>query len=157
MKIKQLFISDIKPNMLDDFNHYAEISHRWGDSKRKWIVNEYFPAHLNRGGVLICAFDGDRLTGFSLIDGVLRGSTNLYANLSMIFVDFEYKRKGVGSRLFAEAYAHAKTLGADKLFISAVMAQGTMFFYRKMGCVNAREIIEDFVDTPEDCMLEYSI
>ena len=40
------------------------------------------------------------LVGFCSVDGRLAGKTVKYANLTMLFVDDKWKRKGVGRRLF---------------------------------------------------------
>jgi GNAT superfamily N-acetyltransferase len=160
MIIKQLGYSDINVDILNNFNHYhkithhwqkkesgwsledAPIIHQWDDEKKKWISSEYMPLHLERGGAVLGAFDGNNLIGFALIDGRLLGSRNQYVNLSMLFIASGYKRKGIGSQLFAAACDKARSLKAEKLFISAIAAKDTIAFYKKNGCVDAQEIID---------------
>ena len=48
-------------------------------------------------------------------------------------------------------------MGADKLFISAVPSYEPVAFYFKMGCLDAEEVIDEFVDTEFDRYLEYSL
>ena len=97
------------------------------------------------------------LVGFACIDGELLGKTANYANLTMLFVDNEWKRKGVGKKLFHEICKCAVKMKAEKLYISAVPSFETVAFYFSMGCEDTKEVIEDFVDTKQDRCMEYSL
>lgn len=152
----------------------TDILREWDAEKRKWIP-VYLREQINRGGFVLGAFQGNRLAGFCSIDGVLheaglsaptQGSGGdmpfykadrkyRYANLTMLFVDDEMKRNGIGKALFQGIKKCARALQADKLFISAIPAVDTIAFYFKMGCSDAEEIILPFVDTEEDRYLEY--
>ena len=87
----------------------------------------------------------------------MEGTAEKYANLSMLFVDDDWKRNGIGRSLFTEMCRCAKEMGADKLFISAIPSYETVAFYFNMGCSDAKNIIEDFVDTEEDRYMEYDL
>ncbi|HIS31017.1 MAG TPA: GNAT family N-acetyltransferase [Candidatus Limivivens intestinipullorum] len=91
------------------------------------------------------------------MDGYLRGRTAEYANFTMLFVDDRWKRKGIGSRLFQEIAKCAREKGAKKLFLSAIPAVETIQFYLSLGCVDAEERIESYIDTAEDRCLEYKL
>lgn len=97
----------------------------------------------------------DLFVGFCCIDGYLYGKTAKYANLTMLFVDDEWKRKGIGKALFKEICKYAKKKNAKKLFISAIPSVETIAFYFAMGCIDAKEIITDYIDTKNDRYLEY--
>lgn len=97
----------------------------------------------------------DLFVGFCCIDGYLYGKTAKYANLIMLFVDDEWKRKGIGKALFKEICKYAKKNNAKKLFISAIPSVETIAFYFAMGCIDAKEIITDYIDTKNDRYLEY--
>ncbi len=174
IEIKDLTINDITPDMLLSFNHHelitkmwvknndqwelTEVSevHEWNKEKKMWVA-EYIRSQIEAGGSTVAAFDGDVLVGFCCVDGYLMGKTAKYANLTMLFVDDNRKRKGIGRKLFDKICENAARMGADKLFMSAVASFETIAFYFAMGCEDAREIITDYVDTEQDRYLEYSL
>lgn len=172
--IRLLDPSDIHPEMLKSFNDRQVISdiwvksedhytlsktsevYEWNDSKRVWI-SQYLARQMENGGYAAGVFFGDKLVGFASIEGALEGTAEKYANLSMLFVDDDWKRNGIGRSLFTEMCRCAKEMGADKLFISAIPSYETVAFYFNMGCSDAKNIIEDFVDTEEDRYMEYDL
>ena len=169
--IKRLNTPDIFPGLLDTFAHSQKITKKWikncddwvltdvsilrewSSEKRIWI-SEYMCQQMNRGGTVLGVFYNNILVGFCCLDGVLSGESAKYANLTMLFVDDNWKRMGIGKMLFQEACNHAIALGAEKLFISVIPSVETIAFYFKMGCCDAKEIIEAFVDTEDDRYLE---
>lgn len=174
MLIRELTHSDLHTDLLQNFNHHQVIDRiwvkeesgwvlrdahsirRWDEEKRQWIPR-YLLEQVNNGGGAYGAFDGDRLVGFVSVDGHLQGSDEQYANLTMLFVDDEYQRRGIGRKLFHAVVKKAGQIGAKKLFISAIPAEKTISFYMAMACRDSEEIVEDFVDTPEDRYLEYCL
>ena len=88
------------------------------------------------------------------VGGDLAGETASYANLLLLFVDDRFKRHGIGRLLLQEACRYAKKLGAEKLFLSAIPSEDTIAFYQNMGCVDAKEIVNPFVDDEEDRLME---
>ncbi len=172
--IRLLTLSDTHPEMLYSFKDRQVITDKWvkikdhyelaktnevfewNESKRIWI-SKYLAQQMESGGFVAGAFCNDRIIGFSSIDGVLEGNQEKYANLTMLFVDNDWKRKGIGRSLFIEMCRCAKEMGADKLFISAIPSFETVAFYFNVGCSDAEQIIEDFVDTEEDRYLEYDL
>jgi GNAT superfamily N-acetyltransferase len=127
-----------------------------GQQKRNWIA-DYLRRQIERGGSVVGAFYGDTLVGFCSIDSRLLGRTAKYANLTMLFVDDRFKRKGIGKRLFNFICACAKEMNADKIFISAVSSVETIEFYFRMGCKDASQIIPEYIDTETDRYLELSL
>lgn len=170
-EIKQLNTADIAPELLTDFAHCQKITKKWSKrddvwelsdasilrewstEKRIWIT-EYMCQQIERGGITVGAFYNERLIGFCCADGTVSGNSAKYANLTMLFVDDNWKRNGIGKLLLQEARKHAIKLGAEKLFISAIPSAETIAFYHKMGCVDANEIVEFFVDSEDDRYLE---
>ena len=66
------------------------------------------------------------------------------------------RRQGIGRLLFREAVSAVARMGAEKLYISAHSAAETQAFYRGLGCLDAREILQFHADKePYDCQLEY--
>lgn len=173
-RIKNISSDSISTDMLLNFHHYQVIEQKyvningrwettkacelreWDTEKRIWI-RKYFREQIARGGLIVGAFCGDVLVGFCSVDGYLYGATAKYANLTMLFVDDEFKRKGIGKALFKAACKCALINGADKLFISAIPSVETIAFYFNMGCTDAREIITNYIDTENDRYLEYKL
>ena len=172
VKIRDLYIGDIAPDMLLDFDHCQKITkvwvrsesgwkleeassmREWNREKRIWIT-EYIGQQLERGGACVAAYDGDAVVGFACMDGYLLGETRKYANLTMLFVDDRWKRKGIGRRIFGEISKRAVETGADKLFISAIPAVESLDVYFSIGCKDTNEIIPEYVDTEYDRYLEF--
>ena len=169
-----LTFSDIFPEMLDSFKHKQIISDKWvkngdhyeltktnevrewSDDKKIWI-SQYLYQQMNRGGFAVGAFFNNKIVGFSCLDGILQGISEKYVNLTMLFVDDKWKRKGIGKKLFKQMCLCAEKMKADKIFISAIPSYETVAFYSVMGCSDAREIINIFVDTENDRYLEYDL
>lgn len=174
MKIVTLTVDSIASDMLTNFCHYQLITRKWKQRNKQWVTvdtsilrewdaekREWIPQYLcqqiERGGTVAAALEADELIGFCSIDGYLLGETAKYANLTMLFVDDRWKRKGIGRKLFFEICNHAKKMKADKLFISAIPAVETLDFYFNIGCKDATEIIPEFIDTEHDRYLEFSL
>lgn len=172
--IKQLTIADITPGLLDGFVHCQKITRKWvkknnvwelseasilrewSNEKRIWI-KEYMCQQIDRGSITVGAFFHKQLAGFCCVDGIVSGRLAKYANLTMLFVDDNWKRNGIGKLLLQEARKHACRLGAEKIFISAIPSQETIAFYFKMGCADASEIVEPFVGSEDDRYLELTV
>ena len=171
--IRELKSDDIASDMLLNFNHHQLITEKWvknhvwelvktselrewDDEKRQWIP-EYLKKQIERGGSVVAAYDGDVLIGFGSVDGCLAGESAKNANLTMLFVDDKWKRKGIGKKLFIKLCMCARNMGAEKLFISSIASAETVAFYFSMGCEDAGEIIPAHVDTEQDRYMEYSL
>lgn len=166
--------SDIHPQMLQAFHHKQVISSKWikkedryelmdtyevrewDSGKRVWIT-QYLWQQMHRGGFVVGAFCDNRMVGFASLDGVLKGIPEKYANLTMLFVDDEWRRQGIGKALFEQICLCAGKMKADKIFISAIPSFDTISFYLKLGCTDAQYVIESFVDTQQDRYLEYAL
>lgn len=171
---KHLQKTSIHAGLLNEFAHCQEITKKWvkqdevwtladafllrewSDEKRVWVT-EYMCEQIDRGGVVVGAFSDDRIIGFCCVDGVVSGSSAKYANLTMLFVDDYWKRHGIGMTLFRKAQEHARRLGAEKIFISAIPSAETVAFYQKMGCIDAAEIVDVFVEAEDDRYLECGV
>ena len=172
--IRHLGKTSILPDILSEFAHRQKIVRKWvkrndvwelsdasllrewSSEKRIWIA-EYMGRQIDRGGVVLGAYCHDRLIGFCCVDGTISGKSSKYANLTMLFVDDHWKRNGIGKALFREACICASAIGAEKLFISAIPSAETIAFYQSMGCADANEIVEDFVDSEDDRYLEIPV
>lgn len=174
VEIKNLTTNDIPSDVLLNFRHREIITKKWINQNGQWNlvaasdlrewkqqkriwISGYLCQQLERGGSVVAAYTGDTLVGFCCADGCLAGKTAKYANMTMLFVDDQWKRKGIGRKLFENICFCAKQMGAEKLFISAVPSFDTIAFYFAMGCVDAGEVIPEYVDTNEDRYLEFSL
>ncbi len=85
---------------------------------------------LERGGVLVGAFDADALVGFAIYRPDLAEGT---ANLAALYVSLEWRHAGVGSRLTEEVARLARADGARRLYVSATPSVPTVDFYSSRG------------------------
>lgn len=173
MMIKRLRADDIDPGFLKTFNHRQHITQQWAkhndswvleecdllrqwrDEKRVWLA-EYLSEQSEKGAVF-GAFSDKQLVGFCAVDSTLAGKTAKYLNLTLLFVDDAKQRQGIGRELFKEVCRFARKAGAEKLFISAVPSFETVAFYLALGCTDAAEIVEEFIDTDEDRCMEFCL
>lgn len=110
------------------------------------------------GGLVYGAFYQEKLKGFLTVEGKRIGRYSQYADLTNLHVSEEFRRKGIGSALFRAAVAFAKSIQAQKLYISAHSAIESQAFYHAMGCVEAEEYCEHHVrEEPFDCQMEYEL
>lgn len=83
------------------------------------------------------------------------GNDQEYMDLTNIYVSEEMRRKGIGKELFLAAANWARNQGAKKFYISAHSAVESQTFYYSMGCVEAEQYQQKYVDEePYDCQLE---
>ena len=107
---------------------------RWpGDPDNDWG----YPARIRRlstllddGGVVLGAWDGERLAGFASLRYRL---TETMAQLHGLFVSREYRRQGVASRLIEEIRRLAKEDGASALYVSGTPSESAVGFYLRQG------------------------
>lgn len=113
---------------------------------------------VSTGGFVCGAFCNGLLKGFVSVEPELFGGENKYLDLSSIHVSEDMRGNGIGEKLFAKAKEWARSKGARKLYISAHSAVETQGFYKKMGCVEAKEYARHHVEAePFDCQLECNV
>jgi ribosomal protein S18 acetylase RimI-like enzyme len=70
----------------------------------------------------------------------------------------EYRRQGIGRKLFSMACEEARQLGADKLYISGHSSKESQAAYRALGCSFTEEINEELAAAePFDVQMEYRL
>ena len=70
----------------------------------------------------------------------------------------EYRRQGIGRKLFSLACEEAQRLGAEKLYISAHSSKESQAAYRALGCTPAEEVNEGLAAAePFDVQMEYRL
>jgi predicted N-acetyltransferase YhbS len=112
-------------------------------------------ACYDRGGVFSGVFAGARLIGVAVVDTKFIGPNRDLLQLKFLHVSRDYRRHGLGTRLFEQAKAVAAERGARGLYISATPSENTVNFYRRLGCrVIAEPDPELLALEPEDIHLE---
>ena len=86
--------------------------------------------HLDAGGWLYGAFDGERFAGFVILGPPQRDQS---AEIVALFIDQDYRRQGIGATLMRWAEAKARGQGITALFLYANRTISSANFYRKMG------------------------
>lgn len=124
-------------------------------------AEQYTPILLDcydRGGTFWGAFERDVLVGVAVLESKFIGSQQDTLQLKFLHVSRDYRNQGLGARLFNLAVERGKSLGANKLYISATPSENTIHYYLRLGCVCASEIDPElFALEPEDIHLEYVI
>lgn len=94
------------------------------------ICSEEWRKHLDQGGRLYGAFDGERLEGFCVLSAKRAdGSIELVA----LFVDRDYRRKGIATKLMMWAEKQAVKMGAETMFLYANPTVSAVYFYCSAG------------------------
>jgi len=86
--------------------------------------------HLEAGGVLLGALDGDRLAGVAILRYRL---TEGMAQLAFLHVSREYRRQGIAAQLTEEMIRLARLDGARELYVSATESESAVGFYLSQG------------------------
>lgn len=173
MVVRRILPGELKSDLFSSFIRHQIVTDCWRREGQNWVIrrdafiddwsDDDYAALLDElrdvmasGRTVIGAFVQGTLKGFAAIDGCLRGSSAQYADLAELHVSEDMRRQGIGRLLFREAVSAAARMGAEKLYISAHSAAETQAFYRGLGCLDAREILQFHADKePYDCQLEY--
>ena len=135
-------------------NVYEE---NWSQAQRRKMAEDVVH-NINLDQTGFGAFDGRRIIGFATISHRIFGAAARYVQLVCFQISEEYRRQGVGRKLFSMACEEARRLGADKLYISAHSSKESQAAYRALGCSFAEEINEELTAAePFDVQLEYRL
>ncbi len=114
--------------------------------------------HMNLDQTGFGAFIGGRIVGFATVSHHLFGATARYAELVCFQISEEYRRRGIGRKLFSMVCEEALRLGAEKLYISSHSSKESQAAYRALGCTPAEEINASLAaEEPFDVQLEYRL
>jgi len=157
---------------LDDFVRRQTVAESWRRINRDWklVPNVYeenwsqvqcrkiaedvaHHIHLDQTG--FGAFDGERIIGFATVSCRIFGTGAGYVQLVCLQISEEYRRQGIGRKLFSMACEEARRLGADKLYISAHSSKESQAAYRALGCTPAEEVNQELAAAePFDVQME---
>ena len=160
---------------LDDFVRRQTVTECWRKTDNDWklvpnVYEENWPQvhcrkiaeevlhHINLDQTGFGAFDGGRIIGFAAVSHRIFGVTARYVQLVCLQISEDYRRQGIGRKLFSLACEEARQLGADKLYISAHSSKESQAAYRALGCSFAEEINEKLAAAePFDVQMEYRL
>ena len=135
-------------------NVYEE---NWSPEQRREIAED-IARHISLDQIGFGAFDGGRIIGFATVSRRIFGAAARYVQLVCFQISEEYRRQGVGRKLFSMACEEARRLGADKLYISAHLSKESQAAYRALGCMPAEEVNEGLAAAePFDVQMEYRL
>lgn len=113
---------------------------------------------FERGGTFFGAFDEGRLVGVAVLDNAFMGRDGDQLQLVFLHVSRDYRKRGLGRRLFEQAVERARELDASYLYVSATPSENTIGFYLHLGCAVAEEVDEALFELePEDIHMVYRI
>ena len=160
---------------LDDFVRHQTVTECWRKIDNDWklVPNAYeenwsqvqcretaedMARHINLDQTGFGAFDGERIIGFATVSHRIFGLTARYVQLVCFQISEEYRRQGIGRKLFSLACEEARQLGAEKLYISAHSSKESQAAYRALGCTPAEEVNEGLAAAePFDVQMEYRL
>ena len=160
---------------LDDFVRHQTVTECWRKTGSDWklVPNAYeenwsleqcreiaedVARHINLDQTGFGAFDGERIIGFATVSHRMFGAAARYVQLVCFQISEEYRRQGIGRKLFSLACEEARRLGADKLYISAHSSKESQAAYRALGCTPAEEVNEGLAAAePFDVQMEYRL
>jgi ribosomal protein S18 acetylase RimI-like enzyme len=104
--------------------------------------------HLEQGGQMIGAFDGDRLVGVGIIRPEIREGM---AQLAYLHVSHDYRRRGIASLLARKLFIRAEEEGTQKVYVSATPSESAVGFYLSHGFEPVEEPLAELYELePED-------
>ena len=172
---KRLDNHNFTGHSLDDFVRHQTVTECWRKTDNDWklVPNVYeenwsqvqcretaedVVHHINLDQTGFGAFDGERIIGFATVSHRIFGAAARYVQLVCFQISEEYRRQGIGRKLFSMACEEARRLGADKLYISGHSSKESQAAYRALGCTPAEEVNEELAAAePFDVQLEYRL
>ena len=172
---KRLDNNNFTGNSLDDFVRHQTVTECWRKIDNDWklvpnVYEENWPQiqcreiaedlvyNINNDQTGFGAFDGERIIGFATVSHRIFGASARYVQLVCFQISEEYRRQGIGRKLFSMACEEARRLGADKLYISAHSSKESQAAYRALGCTPAEEVNERLAAAePFDVQMEYRL
>jgi GNAT superfamily N-acetyltransferase len=104
-------------------------------------------SHLNRGGRMLGAFDGDKLVGLGILTPEIRPAL---AQLAYLHVSAGYRRSGIAARIVRALIAWASKTGARRIYVSATPSESAVNFYLDQGFVPVDEPLPELFELEPD-------
>jgi len=110
---------------------------------------------FDRGGWFCGLFDADKIIGVVILESRFIGKNRDQLQLKFLHISRDYRRTGLGRRLFELARARARQLGARRMYVSSTPSENTVRFYMRMGAVVTKERDPDLLELePADIHME---
>ncbi|MFC5528308.1 GNAT family N-acetyltransferase [Cohnella yongneupensis] len=114
-------------------------------------IQQRFLYEMDNGGMAIGAFDGQMLIGFGVLAHKFRGKDLNKLQVDLMYVSRNYRRQGIGTRIFNLLSEEARIRGAKSLYISSTETRSAVFFYKSNGSKLTSEIDDElFNKEPKD-------
>lgn len=112
---------------------------------------------FRRGGFFLGGFDAaGRLRAVVVLDPKWIGRSRNTVQLSFLHIDKACRKRGVGRILFEKAVERARSLGAERVYVSACESKNAVDFYRHMGCRLTDDLDEElFQREPKDIHMDF--
>jgi predicted N-acetyltransferase YhbS len=125
-------------------------------TEQKQEYNQRLQDIHQRGGTVIGAFKGSKITGIIALDHEFFGSNKNRLNLAALWVSQPFRDQGVGRHLVELVKKKAKALEAKSLYVSATPSKKTVEFYLSCGFKLAKVIDPKLFELePEDIHMEF--
>jgi GNAT superfamily N-acetyltransferase len=94
-------------------------------------LEDTFRPVLDRGGVLLGAFDEETVLGLAVVEIHFEPGVTW---LAFLHVGRPYRRRGVGSALWERTRLLAGEAGDERIYVSATPSESAVGFYLSRGC-----------------------
>jgi GNAT superfamily N-acetyltransferase len=128
-----------------------------GHECSNWVEDDYmeiisrYEHELKNGGTAFGAYKGDKLVGFGVLANKFRGKEYNQLQIDLMYVTREYRRQGIGSRIFNALSKAAIEKGAELLYISSTETESAVKFYSSHDSRITSEVDEElFEKEPND-------
>lgn len=105
----------------------------WGEEQIAGAKERLAPK-LAAGGVVLAAFEGERLVGVAVLGGERIGLRSQQLEVAFLYVSKGYRRRGLAAALMDELCRLARERGAGQLYVSASDTESAISFYLGYGC-----------------------
>lgn len=110
---------------------------------------------FDSGGWFCGLFDAGQIIGVVILESRFIGRNRDQLQLKFLHVSRDYRREGLGRRLFELARARARRLGARRMYVSSTPSENTVRFYMGVGATVTDEPDPDLLELePEDIHME---
>lgn len=119
-----------------------------GDHSVAGIVDVWGPFLGDGDGILLGAFDDDRLAGLAMLRTAVRPGL---AQVALLFVDRDHRRRGIAGDLMDEMLRLARDADAHAVYVSATPSDSAVGFYRSRGFAPTGDPLPELLEKePED-------
>lgn len=134
-----------------------EFTEEWDLEKRRSIAKNISES-LDENIIGYGAYEDGTVVGYITIGTDFFGSREQYVQLVEFQVSENFRGRKIGKRLFELGCDAARTLKAEKLYISAHSSKESQAAYKALGCVHAKEINSKLAEEePCDVQMEYKL